>query len=50
MAYALITTPENSWIILHSSYDTDVSEFMREDFLVSTISSSRTIGYDSYLE
>ena len=50
MAYALITTPENSWNILHSSYDTDVSEFMSEDFLVSTISSSRTIGYDSYLE
>ena len=50
MAYTLITTPENSWNILHSSYDTDVSEFMNEDFIVSTIGSSWTTGFDGYLE
>jgi dolichyl-diphosphooligosaccharide--protein glycosyltransferase len=50
MAYTLMTTPENSWNILHSSYDTDVSEFMNEDFIVSTIGSSWTTGFDGYLE
>jgi len=50
MAYALMTSPENSWKILHSDYDTDVSEFMSEDFLVSTIGSSWTTGYDGYLK
>jgi dolichyl-diphosphooligosaccharide--protein glycosyltransferase len=50
MAYSLITTPENSWQILNSHYDTDVSEFMSEDFLSSTIGSSWTTGIDGYLE
>jgi len=50
MAYSLITTPENSWHILNSHYDADISEFMNEDFISTTIGSSWTTGIDGYLE
>ena len=50
MAYALITTPENSWHILSSDYNDDVSQFMNDDFISTTIGLSWTTGIDGYLE
>ena len=45
MAYALITTPENSWHILNSHYTEDVSEYLGEENVVEWGNES----YDDYL-
>ena len=45
MAYALITTPENSWQILNSHYTEDVSEYLGEENVVEWGNES----YDDYL-
>jgi len=36
MAYTLITTPENSWNILHSDYNTNISSSLSSEFLDPT--------------
>jgi len=35
MAYALITTPENSWHILNSDYSVDVSEYLGDETILA---------------
>ncbi len=51
MGYTLITNPENSWHILSSDYNTDVSQYMSDDFFKKVIDSSRVDGgFEGYLE
>ena len=55
MGYVLTTSPENSWNILSSSYNTDVSSFMDDEFLVPIISNqwrdeSGQTGMSGYIE
>ena len=45
MAYALITTPENSWHILNSHYSEDVSEYLGDQNMIDWANET----YDDYL-
>ncbi len=49
MAYVLLASPDQSWNILNSDYNTDVSDSMNDEFLLKTIGKSWTTGLDGYL-